>query len=99
MSKMSQKPAGHQSLIAEKFAFVLILIVMEAGILAVYATCFDYSTDSPQSIRFYQYFPDVSVMIFFGFGFLMTFFETICIFCHRLHTTDIQFGCPVVNSS
>ena len=63
---------------SRKFAIVIILFELVLGIL--YGTCADYATQPAEStsntvLQHYGKFQDVHVMIFIGFGFLMTFLK------------------------
>ncbi len=56
--------------------FEALLILWQILIVIIFAVWFDYPTSAEDidfSVTRYNYFRDVSVMIFFGFGFLMTF--------------------------
>jgi hypothetical protein len=60
----------------EGIAFEVALILWEAFILIIYAIWFDYPSDPAvlaEDVVLYPYFRDVFIMIFFGFGLLMSF--------------------------
>ena len=61
-------------MILENILFALLVIVFEAFIIAIYAVWFDYADEiAEEQMELYPYFRDVNIMIFFGFGYLMTF--------------------------
>lgn len=62
----------------KKYDPFMLFVFAEAGLIILYAFCVNYgsSTDSSgvsESDQFYKYFQDVHVMMYIGFGFLMTF--------------------------
>jgi ammonium transporter Rh len=60
----------------EAVVFSLVAAVFQLFLFLLYALWIDYAEAPEVDVtvdRFYNYFRDVSVMIFFGFGFLMTF--------------------------
>lgn len=61
----------------EHVTFSTLLIIAEIVVVILYAVWFDYAYEeaaTPTEVqRFYNYFRDINIMIFFGFGFLMTF--------------------------
>ena len=60
----------------EHVTFCTLLMLCEIAVVILYGVWFDYAYEESTAEgvqRFYNYFRDVNVMIFFGFGFLMTF--------------------------
>ncbi|NXO11624.1 RHAG protein, partial [Oriolus oriolus] len=57
-----------------KFKFSILALLLEVIIIVLYGIFVDYET-SPQHTELYPHFQDVHVMIFVGFGFLMTFLK------------------------
>lgn len=56
--------------------FCVSVFLAQCALILIYALWLDYEQDSSalsNSLRIYGYFRDVNIMIFFGFGFLMTF--------------------------
>ncbi|RLW12430.1 hypothetical protein DV515_00000614 [Chloebia gouldiae] len=56
-----------------KFKFSILALLLEVIVIVLYGIFVDYDPDP--SSRLYEYFQDVHVMIFVGFGFLMTFLK------------------------
>ncbi|NXB07876.1 RHAG protein, partial [Cnemophilus loriae] len=56
-----------------RFKFSILALFLEVVIIVLYGIFVDYDTDSTTSL--YPHFQDVHVMIFVGFGFLMTFLK------------------------
>ncbi|XP_039551937.1 ammonium transporter Rh type A [Passer montanus] len=56
-----------------KFKFSILALLLEVIVIILFGIFVDY--DSDPSERLYPYFQDVHVMIFVGFGFLMTFLK------------------------
>ncbi|NWX60506.1 RHAG protein, partial [Promerops cafer] len=56
-----------------KFKFSILALLLEVIVIVLYGIFVDYDTYS--STKLYPYFQDVHVMIFVGFGFLMTFLK------------------------
>ncbi|NWT79050.1 RHAG protein, partial [Lanius ludovicianus] len=56
-----------------RFKFSVLALLLEVIIIVLYGIFVDYHTDP--SLDGYPYFQDVHVMIFVGFGFLMTFLK------------------------
>eukprot|EP01095_Lingulamoeba_sp_RSL-Kostka_P015435 TRINITY_DN70_c1_g1_i4.p1 TRINITY_DN70_c1_g1~~TRINITY_DN70_c1_g1_i4.p1 ORF type:complete len:473 (-),score=137.52 TRINITY_DN70_c1_g1_i4:86-1504(-) len=62
--------------ILENIIFGILVLLIEIIFLAIYAVWFDYPEEEEAEHEFdyfYNLFRDVNIMIFFGFGFLMTF--------------------------
>jgi len=60
----------------ETLLFAAAVVVVEAFVIIIYAVWFEFitvATDAATAVRYYPYMRDVSIMIFFGFGFLMAF--------------------------
>ncbi|NXB69047.1 RHAG protein, partial [Struthidea cinerea] len=57
-----------------RFKFSILALLLEVIIIVLYGIFVDYDT-TPPSTELYPYFQDVHVMIFVGFGFLMTFLK------------------------
>jgi len=53
--------------------FVFSAICLETFILIIYAIWFEFEDNATAAVAFWPYARDVSIMIFFGFGFLMAF--------------------------
>lgn len=65
-----------KALVIEASTFCFLALLFEALILAVYVVWFrdfNQNDNGADYDRFYYVFRDVNIMIFFGFGFLMTF--------------------------
>ncbi|XP_068039328.1 ammonium transporter Rh type A [Anomalospiza imberbis] len=56
-----------------KFKFSILALLLEVIVIVLYGIFVDYDPDP--SARLYPHFQDVHVMIFVGFGFLMTFLK------------------------
>eukprot|EP01134_Creolimax_fragrantissima_P002257 CFRG2257T1 len=52
-------------------AFTILLCVWQLVMIVIYAVWVDY--DDTTNMELYPYFRDTSIMVFFGFGFLMSF--------------------------
>ncbi|NWV88567.1 RHAG protein, partial [Machaerirhynchus nigripectus] len=57
-----------------RFKFSILALLLEVIIIVLYGIFVDYDTQSSNT-NLYPYFQDVHVMIFVGFGFLMTFLK------------------------
>lgn len=69
------QPAGKR-VMTDNIIFASIVVALEAFILVIYAIWFKFIHDEAEAAKevvMYPYMRDVSVMIFFGFGFLMAF--------------------------
>jgi ammonium transporter Rh len=69
------QPASKR-VMADNIIFASVVVALQAFILVIYAIWFKFVDDpneAAQEVVFYPYTRDVSIMIFFGFGFLMAF--------------------------
>ena len=75
MGEDGHEPAS-QRVISDNVIFASVVVGLEAFFLIIYAIWFEFVTDpadAAKEVVFYPYFRDISIMIFFGFGFLMAF--------------------------
>jgi ammonium transporter Rh len=75
MGEEGHEPASKR-VISDNVIFASVVVGLEAFFLIIYAIWFEFVTDpadAAKEVVFYPYFRDISIMIFFGFGFLMTF--------------------------
>ena len=69
-----EKTVQRKRMILENILFALVIFLFEAFVITIYAIWFDYDDEhAEEEMELYPYFRDVNIMIFFGFGFLMTF--------------------------
>jgi len=69
----AERQRKRQAILTETKAFSLAIGVFQLIVLLIFALWFEYARDAKPEIALYGYFRDVNIMIFFGFGFLMTF--------------------------
>eukprot|EP01006_Ploeotia_vitrea_P036035 TRINITY_DN65959_c5_g2_i1.p3 TRINITY_DN65959_c5_g2~~TRINITY_DN65959_c5_g2_i1.p3 ORF type:complete len:158 (-),score=83.23 TRINITY_DN65959_c5_g2_i1:125-571(-) len=53
--------------------FAGLLLTLEVVFVIIYASALSYPAAALNDMKYYSFFRDVSIMIFFGFGYLMTF--------------------------
>ncbi len=83
MALKEQPRKGNDAFRSEAKTFYFLLFVFEVAIIIIYAVWSDYITDdgtAATSLARYGFTRDVGIMVFFGFGFLLTFLRYVYFF-------------------